>query len=409
MNISIIYDRLPADSSGNSTNSAAAGQGRKRAGPAPKMREMSLADYDRIAALQIRNGLPMRPRRSWETLWLGNPAYERRTGQWPIGWVLEAESGEVVGSIDNIPLAYHFRGVELHAATPCSWAVDARYRSCSMLLLSQVMKQKDIDLLVCTTVSPAAEPVFNVFQMSRVPIGTWNKSSFWITGYREFSQIALSTKSIHFSSVISYPVSAALYCLDKFKGTGMRVHGSISEIEMCSEFDRRFDDFWEELKRQNDNVLLAVRSRETLAWHFRDALPGHSFWILAFSQGSRLIAYAIFDRADQPALGLKRVRLIDFQCLDGSGDALRCALAWMLQKCREEGIHVLEVVGCWLDRPRLPHIAAPYDRALGSWMYYYKAIDKTVHETLMDPKVWAPSSFDGDASLCRAPSSHERR
>jgi len=174
---------------------------------------------------------------------------------------------------------------------------------------------------------------------------------------------------------------------------------STSEIELCTDFDSRFDDFWEDLKYQNDNVLLADRTRETLQWHFRSALSRRRASILAVSKGSRLAAYAIFDRQDNHALGLRRVRFVDFQALNGSEDALRPALCWMLRKCREEGVHSLEVTGCWLDRPGLPQIRAPYHRTLSSWGYYYKATNRELSEQLKNPKVWAPSSFDGDSSL----------
>jgi hypothetical protein len=190
-----------------------------------------------------------------------------------------------------------------------------------------------------------------------------------------------------------------LFCRDSFKDARIRVHRSTSEIELCSKFDNRFDEFWWELKHENDNVLLAVRTRETLAWHFRDRLLRQSAWILTASKGSRLVAYAIFDRHDKPALGLKRVRLVDFQALNGSEEVLRSALSWMLHKCREQGIHVLEVIGCWLDRPMLLQIPVPYHRTLPSWMYYYKAIGNELSATLRNPKIWAPSCFDGDASL----------
>jgi hypothetical protein len=232
-----------------------------------------------------------------------------------------------------------------------------------------------------------------------VPVGTWDKSAFWITNYRGFSQRALTMKSAPLAKVMSYPVSAALFCWDRFRDTGLRVHGARSEIELCSGFDNRFDDFWEELKYQNDNTLLAVRTRDTLAWHFRYSLMRQNIWILTASKGSRLIAYAIFDRQDNLARGLKRVRLVDFQALNGSQEVLRSALYWMLRKCREEGIHVLENTGWWLDRPGLPQLPAPYQRTLSSWIFYYRANDKELCEILRDPKVWAPSSFDGDATL----------
>jgi hypothetical protein len=38
----------------------------------------------------------------------------------------------------------------------------------------------------------------------------------------------------------------------------------------------------------------------------------------ARTDGRRLVAYAIFDRPDNPKYGLRRVRLVDFQSLDGT-------------------------------------------------------------------------------------------
>jgi hypothetical protein len=32
-------------------------------------------------------------------------------------------------------------------------------------------------------------------------------------------------------------------------------------------------------------------------------------------------------------------------------------------------------------------------------MFYYNSTDKAFSETLRDPRVWAPTSLDGDASL----------
>jgi hypothetical protein len=269
-----------------------------------------------------------------------------------------------------------------------------------MPLMSYLMRQKGVDLFVCTTVSSASEPSYrSAFQFSRVPVGTWDKAAFWITNYRGFSQSALMTKSFPLSKAMSYPVSAALFCWDKFRERNLRIQSATSEIELCSRFDSRFDDFWEELKDQKRDALLAVRTRETLAWHFRYSLMQKRLWILTISKGSRLLAYAIFDRPDNPALGLKRVRLVDFQSLNGCEKELGSALSWVLRKCREEEIHVLENAGCWLNCRALPQIPAPYQRTLSCWVYYYRAIDKRLSQTLLNPKVWAPSSFDGDASL----------
>jgi hypothetical protein len=126
---------------------------------------------------------------------------------------------------------------------------------------------------------------------------------------------------------------------------------------------------------------------------------GRNAWIVTACSGSRLIAYAICDRHDRPAYGLKRVRLVDYQWLDGSEEAFRSVLSFILRKCRSEGVHVFENPGCWLARKSLPESVAPYGRSLASWTHYYKANDKALGAALQDPSAWAPSYYDGDASL----------
>lgn len=363
-----------------------------------KIREAAFEDYSQIAELQMRNGLCPKPYQDWLAIWTRNPVYKQMGARWPIGWVLETGGGRIVGSIGNIPLAYQFRGQRLRAATSCAWVVDAAYRSYSMPLISYLMRQKDIDLFICNTVTPASEPSYCAFHFSKVPVGTWDKSEFWITNYRGFSQSALTMKSFPLPKAMSSPVSAALFCWDKLRDAELRSKGAAFEIELCSDFDERFDDFWEELKRQKQH-LLAERTRETLEWHFRYSLIRRNAWILATSKGSRLTSYAIFDRLDHPTLELKRVRLVDFQALDGYENALGSFLCWMLRKCREQCVHVLENVGCSLDCVGLPQIRAPYRRTLGCWLYYFKAVNKSLSEALLSPNVWAPTSFDGDASL----------
>jgi hypothetical protein len=364
----------------------------------PKLREALFEDYEPIAALHARNGLAIRSRRDWIGLWKGNPVYERMKGHFPIGWVLETGAGGIVGLIANVPFAFHFQGRELLAAAACAWVVDPQYRRLSMRLLERLMSQERADLILSTTVSPSSEPVLKLFEWSRAPSGAWDRSSFWITNYRGFARSALRLKSAPMSAFLSYPVSAALYCRDLFRKTEPGI-GPDAAIESCAGFDDRFDTFWEELKREKADFLLPCRTREVLAWHFGASLSEGRVSILTFSSSGRMSAYAIFDRQDTPACGLKRVRLVDFQALKGSENALPSAMGWMLRRCRAEGIHILENVGCWLERPGLPRLAAPYSRTLSSFIYYYKAINKDLSPVLRNPAVWAPTTFDGDASL----------
>lgn len=370
----------------------------KQGSVSAKLREACFHDYSNIAALHIRHGLYTRSFDDWSAFWYGNPALKEKTGHWPLGWVLETRNGEIVGSLTNLPLAYHFQGQEISAASACSWAVDTPYRGYSIFLMSHFLRQREVQLFISATVGPNAEGPLGVFQFSKIPVGNWKRSTFWITNYRGFVRSALASKAVAFAPALTCPVSAGLFCWDKLKFAN-RIEWDPFQIEAGTEFDSRFDEFWKELKRQNRNALLATRTRETLRWHFRDAMALRKIWVLTASKASRLVAYAIFERQDKAAFGLKRVRLVDFQAIDGCQSALHSALLWMLHKCRQESIHMLEVIGDWLCRPDIPEIKPPHRRPLTSWTYYYKINDPGLDRALTNPAVWAPSSYDGDASL----------
>ena len=366
----------------------------------PKLREANLNDYEQIAAIQIRNGLASRPRENWLAFWQDNPVYKQYEGRWTIGWLLENEQGVIVGWLGNVPSIYHFRGKELVCATMSPWAVDQPYRDYSNLLLDRFSRQKDVDLFLITTAGAAVGPVSRLFGFSKVPVGTWNRAAFWITNYRGFLQIALSMKAFPLARCASYPLAAALFFRDWFKVDHLYVDAAAPEIELCSTFDRRFDAFWEELKQQRNDVLLGVRSRETLLWHFRDTLARRRLWIFAFRERSRILAYAVLDR-HQNAFGLRRVRLVDFQALPGCERTITALLSKAIYRAAREGMHLLEITGCWLERPDLTQIIPPHRRKLPSWIFYYKPANRELRKILQASVVWAPSSFDGDAALIK--------
>jgi len=60
---------------------------------------------------------------------------------------------------------------------------------------------------------------------------------------------------------------------------------------------------------------------------------------------------------------------------------------------------VLEVVGRWLEKGELMRAIAPYRRKLGTWTFCYRAKTPELATSLEDRRVWAPSLFDGDATL----------
>ncbi|MGA8492970.1 MAG: hypothetical protein WB711_21285 [Terriglobales bacterium] len=364
----------------------------------PRFREATFEDYEQVSALESRYGLQAKSYEEWTHLWLHNPVY-LGLPEWPIGWVCENEDNEIVGCIANIPLGYEFGKRTLVAATSRAFVVDSHYRCYAFLLLSHFFAQKNVDLFVNTTVNAKASVLQGLFRASRVPSGTWNRSAFWITDYRAFAASLLSRKEMPSGKTASYPLSAGLFLRDMLASSALRNRRNGTEVEFCSQFDARFEGFWQRARRNSPGLLLATRSQEVLNWHFKHALAKNKAWIATISQGGELVAYAVFSRQDNPSYQLKRMRLVDFQTCTGQTELLRPLLLSAVERCQHEDVHMLEAMGFGSEKKRVIDSMAPHCRELGSWRYFYKTNDQELAGSLRDPGVWDTTCFDGDASL----------
>jgi len=360
-----------------------------------ELRAATFDDYEAITALETRHGLTSKPFEEWRRLWTGNPCCEQLGPAWPIGWVLR-DGAEVVGSSGNIPLPYVFRGKKLLVASGRGWVVDRQYRGYAPLLADEYFGQQNVDVFLNNTVNANAAEAFQTFGALRVPAGDWGTAAFVVTKYRGFAESALRINEIAQPRLLSYTVGLALWTKDRFAATSIRRSGI--DVSLSYDFDGRFDAFWGRLSEVS-NVLLAVRSVEVLKWHFGPSVEAGGIWVLTASKGEDIEAYAVFQRRDEKRFGLKRMRMVDFQALERHDEYGAAFLRRAYEECRARGIHVLEHVGCDLPRTRVFDAAAPYRRKLPSWCFFYSANKTELASELSSAEAWAPSSFDGDASL----------
>jgi len=367
----------------------------------PKLREARFDDHPQVAALARKFGLGFEDETAWQHLWKNNPAYRGIAGKFPIGWVLEDADCRVCGYLGNVPLNYELEGRRLLAAATRSWVVDGAYRGYALMLLAPFYQQSNVDLFLGTSVNSQSGVASSLFKNLRVPVGEWDRALFWITHARGFTDSFFTKKGWNFAKPFSYPVSLGLSLRDRVRGSGFRKDASGPALVPLESFDERFEAFWVELRKHKVGELLAVRDRETLDWHFKFALRRKDAWIYTFNGGAGLAGYAVFLRLERQQVGLNRVCLVDFQCLDEEKCAsfFMAALWAAFRRCRQDSTHMLEVIGL---PPRLEanaELAAPHHRKLDNWMYFYKTNDASLAAKLRDPSVWSPFLFDGDSSL----------
>lgn len=363
-------------------------------------RPATFDDFEDIHALERRYELGFRTYEEWSHLWINNPVW-RQHANLPIGWVLESSEGRIVGSIGSVPFFFELGGRQLIAATGSSWVVDERYRGYGLLLLERFLSQPGTDVFLCVSPNAYAQPGI-MSQCVRVPTGTWNRAAFWITNYRNFAGSALASPQVRLGRMLQYPLSATLMVRDALRRDQVKAAlGRLGryEIRTCIAVDDRFDEFWEAVRSRNQHRLLANRSREVLEWHFRYPLSRKAAWISTVSDGDRLLAYAVFCRKDVARIGLRRVRLIDYQSWCDEGAWLPPLLADALERCRQDGTAVLESIGWRIGGGDLMDKLAPHFRTLPSWQYFYKAANSELRELLKDRAVWNASHYDGDACI----------
>ena len=242
---------------------------------------------------------------------------------------------------------------------------------------------------------------YSTFQGVPVPLGAWDRTLFWITHYQGFVESFLRRRGMRPAKPLSYPLSAGAFLYDCFKKNRFQEKGRGVTVLPCPSIVERFDSFWAALKKKKSNLLLAVRNREALDWHFKFALQRGTAWIYVVEGNSGLAAYSIFLRHDFPPIGLRRVRLVDFQCLDQerAPDLLMAMLEAGVHRCRQESIHMLELDGVTPAFEERLERASPHHRHLPNWLYFYKARTPALSEILKNVAVWEPSLFDGDSSL----------
>jgi hypothetical protein len=362
----------------------------------PQLRIARFDDYEQIGRLESALRSEASSPDDWRRLWLGSPLWSHLGKHWPIGWVLETPSREIVGCIGNIPLLYHFRGEHLIAASGRGWVVAPAYRGFSLWLLDERFNQPYVDLFMDTTIGPMALEAFSEFSHF-VPVGDWGSVAYRVTGYRPFAAHALQKLNVPLAGVLAGTAGAALRFKDLALAKKPAKQRSSCTIESTDRFDARFDEFWEELLRQSPETLLAARDSATLSWHFSVPMRRGRVWILTASRNGRLRGYCIFKR-QSTVDEIRRMRLVDYQSIDRDADLLPHFLELAIRRSRAEGVCVLDKPGVGVSATRAFDECAPYRRKQ-SWTSFYRVVDSALATELRQPKFWNPSEYDGDASI----------
>ena len=366
----------------------------------PTLRVASSADYEAIAAVKRRNGLPMEP---WAWLWRENPALAAFPADFPAGWVIEIEQ-RVVGYLGNVPLLYHLAGRKLLVAAAKGFAVDPAFRSHSMRLAAAFLSQKKAALLLNTSANVATSKIFELLRARRIPHPDMDKSLLWIICPRLFlasffNKRGWSQYAVAATAALLAPLLAAEIWLRRRQPQPPRSGPEIRSLDPAA-LAGDYEDYWQRMLKARADCLLADRSARSIQWHFADpAASARQARMLGAWRDGKLTGHVMLTREDSPAIGLRRSRIVDLMAEGDDAETIAALLAGAYRQAQNDGSHVLEVVGFPARIRECCMNSRPLVRALPSWQFWYSATVPELAAELADGSRWYASNFDGDGSL----------
>lgn len=363
------------------------------------LREAQFSDFERVSAMNRGLGQGADSLENWHRLWRDNPALAG--GRTPrIGWMLEAR-GSVVGFLGSIPLECCFEEKTLTAAATCRLAVEPAYRSSTHLLVTSFFRQKDVDVFLNTTATPAAGKIMTALRATQLPQPEYGEVLFWVLRPRRFANLVLQKAGVTsgLAQIGGFAGGLALggdvFVRQRSPKAGKR---TVSVKEMgVDELGPEFDAFWKS-REKSDARIFAKRSREILRWHFEPPNTKKIARVLVCNGPGGVAGYAVV-RHEGVEAGMRRTLLADLMVESENGEIVDSLIAAAHRSAKQAGSDVLEVVGFPKQIREVLRRWRPYSREYPAAPYFFKTKDRTLQEKLAVEDAWYAGPFDGDATL----------
>ena len=356
-----------------------------------EIRPAKFEDYSAIESVCNRNSMSLRPYDDFVHLWKEFP---NRTefADLPIGWVLQGDGGNIVGTFSNVWFSFEWKREPLRACVAGAWAVDSTHRRSSLALGAKFFGQRNVDLLINGSASSTAARLMSFYGMSRLPVPEVDLHYIWITDFRRFAGGALRKLNAPAVPLLSVPLGLVLR-LRALLHNRSSYRPSRNVISVRG-FDESFDEFWQRQRCRTDR-LLAVRSSAMLSWRFKyELLRDRAVILAALAPDSSLEGYVVLVQHERPHLALTQYLIADLQVLEESSpDVTHALIVNAISAACSAGCHFVEWVGSNEAKRAAAKQLAPHPHKNPVWQYYYRAAD-SLREDLKQVSIWDPSLYE---------------
>ena len=256
-------------------------------------------------------------RRRLKFWWEDNPCYNSNFCR---GWILVENKENIVGFLGNIPLWFLVNGEAKLVNNATTWMVLNEYRSYSILLFQEIIKNSNSTILFDTTPNPKVEKVLNFFNFNKLDVGKATVIPI---------NIARQTTNKYLKKI--RPI---VPLLNVFISVFNKLFLSHSKKFNCKiitsdEISIYFDDLWNKTKQNFSNTL--IRDSKTIRWYFDNQHSFEKVLICCF-EDEEMIGYGIFKIRGNSMV------LVDFWSVRMNFDILKSIAKEAFYHCKKINI-----------------------------------------------------------------------
>ena len=261
------------------------------------------------------------------------------------------------------------------------------------MILFKKLSEEKADFQLSSTTSTQAALIFKKFGIDEIPNPRLKKNLLIIFNFEKVIKLYSKTKNYFLSSTIKFFKPAIL---NFFRNrTNIWANKSTQyDIIKLIKFDKRFDKFWDNYKKQNRSKLILERSSKWQNWLLKYSIKKGKISIFTCQRKNTILGYSIVKIVDKKKY--KYARLLDLIVLNNNKNIINDLIV--------KGLTFAKIKKCvffefrYSSKRVLKELKKyrPYLYRLKNNDFYYSSNKSLKNKFKSNAEIFEPSNLDGD-------------
>lgn len=358
-----------------------------------KIRKVYIKDFKKIDKLFKNNNLKFISHNTWKTIWK-SPYPIKKKPTWTLGWVFLNNNKNIVGYIGNYPAIYIFKKRQIICSILNSWVVEKKFRSLSVLLMKEFLKQNSSNFILSTTTSDVAANIMEKFDFKAFPEKKMKHSLFFILNTKKFVNFYMQKFKFFNNNILVIILSKLFNFILGNKINYWKKNMNVNSIKKINKFDKKYELFWKSYIDECNNKMTLSRNSKWQNWRFQNLIKEKKAFILVLKKNKKIVGYSCCKIIKKGPY--KVAKLIDIITLDNSKDVFIKLIKTNILEAEKIQCIYFEYRNFSKENFELVSQLKPFNISLKSNSFFYKKNDRKIKNKYKESNIWQPSNLDGD-------------